>query len=66
MNDLVKLKLEQRNRVIQQLLNLIKTEFEEEGKGNLTITYVRGVLEDAIRTLDSRCEMLPVKLVIKD
>lgn len=54
---------QRREQLIVNILTLIKNEMEEEGK-NLTITYTRGILEDAIKALDYKYSLLPLKLIL--
>lgn len=60
-------KVFERGEVIDHVINLIIDEMTEEGKGNLTTTFVIGVLKDAIRTLEFNALMKPaISLAKKD
>ena len=57
--------LNQRQEVILEIYKLVRDKFEEEDK-SLTITFTRGILEEAINLLNSSAMLLPLKLIFKD
>lgn len=56
--------LDKRKEVINKVLTLILTEMQEEGKGNLTALFTIGILEEAIKTVQYRALMNPIKNII--
>lgn len=61
MDDRHQLLRAQREKVKKKIVALLLSEMEEEGKGNLTVTYSIWLLEDVIRDLEKMALMTPVR-----
>ena len=56
----------ERKRTIQKIIQLIITELEEPGKGNLTANYAIVVLLEAKQDIEATALMSPVRYSLKD
>ncbi|MCY6372419.1 hypothetical protein [Clostridium ganghwense] len=52
-----------REETIEKILKLVETEFEEV---EVTVLFTKGLLEDAIRKVEERALLAPLKIINKN